>query len=103
MSKYTFYLVFSSPFVSGMIELSIAKKESLMITVYTTDTCAYCPLVKKFLQMKNVEYDEVNVTNDHNTRGKLFSETGLMTVPVTKNGSAFVVGFNPAELAKLIS
>lgn len=29
-----------------------------MIVVYTRATCAYCPGVKKYLQMKGVEYEE---------------------------------------------
>lgn len=74
-----------------------------MLTVYTTDSCAFCPMVKKYLSHKNVEYQEVNVTNDQETRGKLFKETGMLTVPVTTDGNSFVVGWKPLELARLLA
>ncbi len=74
-----------------------------MVTVYTTDSCAFCPMVKKYLTMKNVQFQEVNVSTDSNTRAELFAKTGMMTVPVTTNGAEFVVGWNPGQLAKLIS
>jgi len=74
-----------------------------MITVYTTKTCSYCPMVKKYLTLKNVDYNTVDVTEDPQMREQLFKKTGMMSVPVTTSENSFVVGFKPAELAKLIS
>jgi glutaredoxin 3 len=31
------------------------------ITIFTTTTCAYCPMVKKYLGAKGLAYDEVNL------------------------------------------
>lgn len=73
------------------------------VTIYTTKSCAYCPRVKKFLTLKNVEFDEVDVSVDGETRAELFKKTGMMTVPITTDGNNFVVGWNPAQLAKLVS
>lgn len=74
-----------------------------MITVYTTQTCGYCPMVKKYLDVKGVEYNAVDVTDDAEKRQELLEQTGMMAVPVTTNGTDFVVGFKPAELAKLVA
>lgn len=74
-----------------------------MITVYTTKTCSYCPMVKKYLTLKNVEYKEVDVTEDTALRQELFDKTGMMSVPVTRKDDNFVVGFQPALLAQLIA
>ena len=32
------------------------------ITIFTTKTCAYCPMVKKYLTAKGLQYDEVNLS-----------------------------------------
>jgi len=71
-----------------------------MITVYTTSSCAFCPMAKKFLQIKNLPFTEVDITNDSAMRGKLFEKTGMMTVPVTTDGEKWVVGYNPGLLAQ---
>lgn len=71
-----------------------------MLTVYTTENCAFCPMVKKYLQLKNVPYKEVDVTNDSKMRDELIKITGMLTVPVTTDGTNHVVGFNPAKLAQ---
>jgi glutaredoxin len=60
-------------------------------------------MVKKYLTVKGVEYEAVDVTNDAAKRQELLEKTGMMSVPVTTDGENFVVGFKPAELAKLVS
>lgn len=74
-----------------------------MLTVYTTKSCAYCPMVKKYLTMKNVSYQEVDVTDNMEVRQELLAKTGMQTVPVTSNGSDFVVGWNPGKLAQMLA
>ena len=74
-----------------------------MLTVYTTQSCGYCPMVKKYLTVKNVEFQAVDVTNDPEKRQELLEKTGMMTVPVTTDGESYVVGFQPALLAKFAS
>jgi glutaredoxin len=60
-------------------------------------------MVKKYLTLKGVEYEAVDVTNDPEKRQELLEKTGMMSVPVTTNGDNYVVGFKPADLAKLIA
>ena len=73
-----------------------------MVTIYTTKTCGYCPMVKKYLTMKNVQFTEVDVTSNPEARQQLFKRTGMSTVPVTLRDENYVVGFQPSLLAKLI-
>ena len=74
------------------------------ITIFTTKDCAYCPMVKKFLKLKGVEYEEWDVTDDGNMREVLRTNTGYSTVPVTTDGEGtWIVGWKPGELAKLIA
>lgn len=72
-----------------------------MLIVYTTKTCAYCPMVKKYLTMKNLAYKEVDLTEDAEKRQELFDITGQLTVPITTNGKDYIIGFKPALLSKL--
>lgn len=74
-----------------------------MIKVYTTDVCAYCKMVKKLLEAKKVPFEEINVTNDKKAQEQLIKLSGSMSVPVTTDGSDFVVGFKHKEINKLIA
>lgn len=74
-----------------------------MLTVYTTNACAYCTMVKRYLTLKKVDYQEVDITNDMDTRDRLRKLTGFTTVPITTKEDKFVVGWQPSQLANLIA
>lgn len=72
-----------------------------MITVFTTTSCAYCAMVKRFLTSKGKEFNVVNLEDDPEMREKLFKETGAMTVPITQVDNEYIIGWNPAKLASI--
>lgn len=75
-----------------------------MIKVYTTETCSNCVMAKKYLSIKGVEYQTVDVTNSPELRQMLYEKTGVMRVPViSRDDKDFVVGFQAGLLAKLIA
>ncbi|MEI9914251.1 MAG: glutaredoxin family protein [Candidatus Saccharibacteria bacterium] len=41
------------------------------VTIFTTNTCGYCQMVKKYLGTKGVTYDEVNLDQDPAVRKRL--------------------------------
>lgn len=51
-----------------------------MITVYTKTVCPMCLQMKKLLQLKGIEFREVNIEEDGNARMFLISE-GHKSVP----------------------
>ena len=73
-----------------------------MITVFTTTTCAYCQMLKKYLTMKGYEYNVVNLDDDPDKRQELLEKTGAMTVPITQVDDEFVIGWNPSLLNKAL-
>lgn len=73
-----------------------------MITVFTTNTCAYCKMVKQFLTLKGKEYEVVNLDENPEERQKLFEKTGAMTVPITKVDDEYIIGWNRSRLAEAV-
>ncbi|MGH7196593.1 MAG: glutaredoxin family protein [Candidatus Saccharimonadales bacterium] len=77
------------------------------ITIYTTNTCAYCVMVKKWLTGKGLPYSEVNLDEQPELRQEVITMSGAMTVPVTvvedEAGSKDItVGWNPGKLASAV-
>ncbi|RWZ82009.1 MAG: glutaredoxin family protein [Candidatus Chaera renei] len=78
------------------------------ITVYTTSSCAYCVMVKKWLSAKGRMFQEVNLDDAPNERQRLYQMSGQLTVPVTVVSDAsgrqdITVGWNPAKLAAALA
>lgn len=78
------------------------------ITIFTTNTCAYCGMVKKWLQTKGYEYEEVNLDQNPERQKEAFEMSGALSVPVTvvtrqDNSKEVVVGYNLSRLAPAVS
>ena len=81
---------------------------SKTITVYTSNTCAYCGMVKQYLKMKGQNYDEINIEEQPERRDEMVALTGQMNVPVTvvtkEDGNRDVtVGYNLGKLSSAIA
>lgn len=81
----------------------MAKK----ITIFTTNTCSYCVMVKRWLQAKGHSYDEVNLDTNPHRQQEAFALSGALTVPITvvtkdDDSREVIVGYNLAKLAPAV-
>ena len=51
------------------------------VVIYTTDYCPYCTGAKSLLRSKNVEFDEIDVTDDPAKRIEMERLSQRRTVP----------------------
>jgi glutaredoxin-like YruB-family protein len=70
------------------------------IKVYTTPTCPYCKMVKKFLDDNGIKYQEFNVAEDKAAREEMRKKCHSLAVPTICFDGEVVVGFNEGELRK---
>lgn len=78
------------------------------ITIYTTNTCAYCVMVKKWLSAKGHSFDEVNIDTEPHRQAEALAVSGALTVPVTvvtkeDDSQEVVIGFNLSRLAPALA
>ena len=78
------------------------------ITIFTTNTCAYCGMVKKYLAAKGLGYDEVNLDQNPERQAEALQLSGALTVPVTvitkqDDSREVVIGYNLAKLAPAVA
>ncbi|MBP7767059.1 glutaredoxin family protein [Candidatus Saccharibacteria bacterium] len=78
------------------------------ITVFTTNTCAYCSMVKKYLVSKGANYEEVNLDDFPERQKEAYEKSGVLSVPVTivtktDDTEEVVIGYNLSKLAPAIA
>jgi glutaredoxin 3 len=78
------------------------------ITIFTTNTCAYCAMVKRYLDSKGKGYQVVNLDEHPERQAEALQLSGSMTVPVTvitkeDDSKDVIVGWNPAQLAPAVA
>lgn len=77
------------------------------ITVYTSNNCAYCGMVKQYLQMKGASYSEINIEEEPQRQAEMITMSGQSRVPVVvvtkEDGSQDVtVGYNLGKLSSAL-
>lgn len=72
------------------------------ITVYTTNTCSYCVMIKNFLKSEGLLFKEINVQNDQRAARKLVATTGQLGVPQIEVNGNWVLGFDPEAIKKYL-
>ncbi len=78
------------------------------ITIFTTNTCAYCAMVKRFLDAKQHTYEVVNLDDHPERQAEALALSGALTVPITvitkqDDRREVVIGYNLAKLAPAIA
>ena len=74
-----------------------------MVKIYTTPACPYCFTLKEFLKENNIEFKEIDVSQDEKTKEELIKKTGKMEVPVVEIDGQIVVGFDKEKICQLLN
>jgi len=73
--------------------------EKKKVIVYSTPTCPYCVMLKKFLKEKGVEFEDINVAEDQEKAQYMVEKSGQMGVPVLEVDGEFIVGFEKEKIS----
>ncbi|HDJ30537.1 MAG TPA: glutaredoxin family protein [bacterium] len=74
-----------------------------MIKVYSTPSCPYCVTLKAFLKQHNIEFEDIDVSQDKKAREEMVKKSGQMGVPVVDIDGEIVVGFDREKICKLLN
>jgi glutaredoxin-like YruB-family protein len=74
----------------------------MKIKIYSTPNCPYCLLAKNFFQKNNLEYEEIDVSNNREAAEEMIEKSGQMGVPVIEIDGKIIVGFNLSEIKKAL-
>lgn len=73
-----------------------------VVKVYSTSHCPYCVMAKKYLESKNVGFQEIDVEKDKDKAAEMIEKSGQMGVPVLEINGEIIVGFNRPEIDRAL-
>ncbi len=73
------------------------------VRVFSTSMCPYCTTLKEFLKEKNIEFEDINVTEDIQAQEEMIKKSKQMGVPVVEIDEEIVVGFDKEKICKLLN
>jgi glutaredoxin-like YruB-family protein len=74
----------------------------MTVRVFSTPTCPWCTTAKKYLESKNVAYEDLDVSRNRAAAMEMMTKTGQQGVPVICINGKYIVGFNQAAIDKLL-
>jgi glutaredoxin-like YruB-family protein len=74
----------------------------MAVKIYTTPTCPFCKMTKKFLSENDVQFEEVDVTASKENAKEMIEKSKQRSVPVIDYDGEIIVGYDKARLKELI-
>jgi len=72
------------------------------VIVFTSPSCSWCRTIKQYFQSRKIAFREVDVSRDASAARDLVRRTGQQGVPVTLINNRPVIGFDKAQLDRLL-
>lgn len=73
----------------------------MTIKIYSTPTCPWCVLAKKYFTDKKIDFEDIDVT-DQTKAQEMIELSGQMGVPVIKIDDEIIVGFDKARIEEIL-
>jgi glutaredoxin-like YruB-family protein len=78
------------------------KKQQKRVIIFTTPSCPHCNHAKRYLRERGIRFRDVDVSRDPAAARDMIRRSGQQGVPVIDIGGKIVVGFNKAEVDRLL-
>ncbi len=74
----------------------------MTVKIYSTPACHWCHKTKDFFNENNVEFTDIDVTQDQDAAKEMVEKSGQMGVPVIDINGEIIVGFNEPLITDLL-
>ncbi len=72
------------------------------VIVFSTPTCSFCNMAKKYFREKGIKFKDVDVSRDPAAARDMVRRSGQQGVPVIDIGGKIVVGFDRPKIDKYL-
>ena len=72
------------------------------VIMFSTPTCSYCNLAKRYFRENNIRFRDVDVSRDQRAAMDMQRRTGQTGVPVIMINNRPIVGFDKPKINKLL-
>ena len=81
--------------------MSEPKKQPRVI-VFSTPSCSFCNMAKKYFREKGIKFKDVDVSRDQAAARDMVRRSGQSGVPVIDIGGKVIVGFDRPKINRLL-
>lgn len=75
-------------------------QNEFVVKVYSTPSCPWCDVAKKFLSDHNVDFEAIDVSQSQEIAIDLMNRTGSTGVPVIEINGEYILGFDKIAICQ---
>ena len=79
-----------------------SEKKQPRVIVFSTPTCSYCNMAKKYFKQNGIRFRDVDISRDPVAARDMQKRSGQMGVPVVDIGGKTIVGFDKAKINQML-
>lgn len=72
------------------------------VRVFSTQACPYCVTLKEFLKEHDIEFEDIDVSQNKVALDEMVKKSGQMGVPVIDIDGEIIVGFDKEKITQLL-
>lgn len=72
------------------------------VLIFTTPTCSYCTLAKRYFRENKIRFREIDVSKNVSAARDIQRKTGQTGVPVIMINNRPIVGFDKMKINKML-
>lgn len=80
----------------------MASAQQPKVIMFSTPTCSYCNLAKRYFREKKIKFRDVDVSRDQKAAMDMQRRTGQTGVPVIMINNRPIVGFDKPKINQLL-
>jgi glutaredoxin-like YruB-family protein len=80
----------------------VAAKSMPKVIMFSTPTCTYCNVAKRYFREKKIRFRDVDVSRDTKAAADMQRRTGQTGVPVIMINNRPIVGFDKSKINQLL-
>jgi glutaredoxin 3 len=73
------------------------------IKIYSTPTCSFCKVLKNYLSSHEIEFKEIDISNNKTQQKEVLKKAGQLTVPIVEIGKDIIIGFDKEKIDKILN
>ena len=73
------------------------------VIVFSTPTCSFCNMAKKYFREKSIRFRDVDVSRDPAAARDMVRRSGQQGVPVIDIGGRIVIGFDRVKIDRYLN
>ena len=72
------------------------------VRIYSTPTCPWCIKTKEYLKAHNVEFQDVDVSTNHDAAKEMITKSGQKGVPVLDIDGKIILGYDKKKIVEAL-